>query len=152
MPSLPPLEAAAAIRGHHAELEAGLRERVSALLTAARDGSPHLAARDRVVAYLDGEIVPHAAAEERTLYPAASRGPAALLVEAMLAEHRDLLDRVEAFRRAAGPVDAVAGASAIEAIFVSHLAKENDRLVPALIAMPDVSLGDLLDGMHELVG
>jgi hypothetical protein len=104
------------------------------------------------VAYLDTEIVPHAAAEERTLYPAADAGPAALLVDAMRAEHRDLMGRVTQLRSAPDPIAAVAGASAIAALFASHLAKENDRLIPALLAMPDVSLGDLLAGMHELVG
>ena len=38
------------------------------------------------------------------------------------------------------------------ALFESHLAKENDYLVPALVADPDVELGVLLEGMHALVG
>lgn len=146
------LEAAAAIRSHHAELAESLRERVTALQASARETVPYETARDRVVALLDAEIVPHAAAEERTLYRAADTGPAALLVDAMRTEHRDLLDRVDALRIAADPIAAVSGSSAILALFESHLAKENDRLIPALLAMPDVSLGDLLGGLHELVG
>lgn len=147
-----PLEAAAAIRAHHAELAQGLVDRVAALRAVTREGGSFQAARDDVVGYLDREIVPHAVAEERSLYPAADDGPAAMLVDAMRAEHGDLLGRVEALRGAADPVTAVSGASAIEALFLSHLGKENDRLVPALLAMPDVSLGDLLVGMHELIG
>ena len=49
-------------------------------------------------------------------------------------------------------VEAATTGSAIQAIFESHLSKENDLLVPALVADPRVSLGELLDGMHELVG
>jgi hypothetical protein len=152
MPTDTTLEAAAAIRAHHAELALGLDERVTALYEAARRGAPIEPARDRVLGYLDAEIVPHAAAEEQTLYPAADAGPAALLVDAMRAEHRDLLARVAGLREAADPVAAVAGVAAIAALFHSHLDKENDRLLPALLVMPGVSLGDLLAGLHELVG
>jgi hypothetical protein len=55
-------------------------------------------------------------------------------------------------RGTADALDAVTGASAILALFESHLSKENDLLIPALVANPDVSLADLLSGMHELVG
>ncbi len=152
MPTLSPLEAAAAIKAHHAELHDGLRDRVIALRAAARQNAPYEAAREAIVAFLDAEIVPHATAEEQTLYRAADTGASALLVEAMRAEHRDLVGRVSELRSAADLIAAVSEASAILALFESHLAKENDRLIPALLALPDVSLGELLAGMHELVG
>jgi hypothetical protein len=38
------------------------------------------------------------------------------------------------------------------ALFEAHLWKENELLVPALVADPSVDLGRLLSGMHELVG
>ncbi len=152
MPTLSPLEAAAAIKAHHAELHDGLRDRVIALRAAARQNAPYEAAREAIVAFLDAEIVPHATAEEQTLDRAADTGASALLVEAMRAEHRDLVGRVSELRSAADLIAAVSEASAILALFESHLAKENDRLIPALLALPDVSLGELLAGMHELVG
>jgi hypothetical protein len=152
MSTTSPLEAAAAIKGHHVELHNGLRDRVNVLLTAARQNGPYEAARDAIVAFLDAEILPHAAAEERTLYRAADTGVSALLVEAMRAEHRDLVARVGELRHAGDLITSVSEASAILALFESHLAKENNRLIPALLALPDVSLGDLLAGMHELVG
>ena len=145
-------DAAAAIKTHHAELHAGLRERVIALHAAARENAPHQDARDAIVAFLETEILPHATAEEETLYRAGDVGRSALLVEAMRAEHRDLVVRVGELRRAADPIAAVAAASAILAHFESHLAKENDRLIPVLLADPQVSLGELLAGMRELVG
>ncbi len=152
MPAPSPLEAAAAIKTHHAELHEGLRERVADLLDAARHDCPCEGRGEAVVAFLDREILPHAAAEERTLYRAADRGTSALLVEAMRAEHRDLTGRVGELRSAPDSISAVSEASAILALFESHLAKENDRLIPALLSLPDVSLGELLEGMHELVG
>jgi hypothetical protein len=150
--NLSPLEAADAIRAHHVELHAALRDRVLAVLAAARGGSSPTTPRDDVLAFLDGELLPHARAEEEALYPAGDVGPSALLVEAMIAEHRDIVGRIEALRGADDAIEIVAGASAILALFESHLAKENDRLIPALVARPDVSLGELLSGMHELVG
>jgi hypothetical protein len=152
MSTLSPSEAVAAIKGHHAELHEGLRQRVTAVSEAARSGSADTVERDAVVAFVDAEILPHANAEEETLYRAADSGPAVLLVQAMRAEHRDLATRVDDLRSAADLIAAVAGASAILALFESHLAKENDRLIPALLALPGVSLGELLAGMHELVG
>ncbi len=147
-----PLEAAAAIMAHHAELHDGLHERVTELLDAARHDCPCEGRGEGIVAFLDREILPHAAAEEQTLYPAADRGSSAILVEAMRAEHRDLTGRVAELRSAPDLIAAVSEASAILALFESHLAKENDRLIPALLSLPDVSLGELLAGMHELVG
>lgn len=152
MSTLSPVEATAAITAHHAELHAGLRDRVAALEADARRSPSVAAGRTAVVGYLDTEILPHARAEEDTLYRAGDAGPAAPLVDAMRAEHRDLAARVERLRSVADPIEAVAGAAAILALFESHLAKENDRLIPALLAQPGVSLGELLSGMHELVG
>lgn len=145
-------EAAAAIRAHHVELNADLRARVAVLRDAVRSGTDQGSARDAVVAYLDGELLPHAAAEEAALYPAGDTGTTAMLVQAMRDEHRNLIDRVAALRGTADPLGAAMDAAAILALFESHLSKENDLLLPALVANPDVAVGDLLHGMHELVG
>jgi iron-sulfur cluster repair protein YtfE (RIC family) len=146
------LEAAEAIRGHHVELHANLRDRVLAVRDAVRGGGSAIAARDAVLAFLDAELLPHAMAEEKALYPAGAVGASALLVEAMIEEHRDIVRRIGDLRVAVDPVEIVAISSAVLALFESHLAKENDRLIPALVARDDISLGDLLAGMHELVG
>lgn len=145
-------EAAAAIHAHHAELAAGLRERVAALADAVRAGRPHSEARRALLDYLDHEIVPHARAEEEALYPAGDTGASAMLVRSMRDEHVDLVGHIDALRGADDAVAAVALSSAIEALFESHLHKENDLLVPALVGRPDVSLAGLLAGMHELLG
>lgn len=145
-------QAAAAIRAHHQELHAELRTRVFDAVEAVRGGRPSGDARDAVLAYLDGELLPHAAAEESALYPAGESGPGELLVRAMRDEHRNLIDHIDTMRTTDDGIDVATMATAILALFESHLSKENDVLVPALLADPDVSLATLLSGMHELVG
>ncbi len=145
-------EAATAIRAHHRELHEGLRTRVSVALETARAGRPDGDARESVLAFLDGELLPHAAAEETALYPAGDTGSSELLVRAMREEHRNLIAHVDRLRTASDGIATATIASAILALFESHLSKENDLLLPALLARPDVSLVALLGGMHELVG
>lgn len=145
-------ESANAIRAHHAELQAALRERVAALADAVRAGKDHEPAKREVLAFLDTELLPHAAAEERSIYPAGDRGATAMLVRAMVAEHRNLSGQVAGLRKSPDAIDAAGNARAVQALFESHLSKENDLLLPALVADPSVSLGELLAGMHEILG
>jgi iron-sulfur cluster repair protein YtfE (RIC family) len=152
MPTPTDGESANAIRAHHAELQAALRERVVALRDAVRSGQAPQPAQRAVLAFLDTELLPHAAAEERSIYPAGDRGMTAMLVQAMLAEHRNLIAHVAGLRESADATEAVGSATAIQALFESHLSKENDLLLPALMADPSVSLGELLGVMHEILG
>lgn len=55
---------------HHRALGEQLSARVGAVSAAAAAGQPHEAAVAGLIAYLAGEILPHAAAEEATIYPA----------------------------------------------------------------------------------
>ncbi len=144
--------AAAAIRAHHVELEEGIRSRVTALTDAVRVGASHQAATAELLAFIDRELLPHAAAEEDALYPAGNRGPTASLVGAMIDEHRLIVGHVERVRAARDGVDAATAAAAVLALFEAHLRKENDRLIPALVDDPEVDLHALLEGMHALVG
>jgi iron-sulfur cluster repair protein YtfE (RIC family) len=116
----------------------------------ARQG--HFEQQKAVLDYLQNELLPHAAAEEKALYPAGDAGLTTLLVRSMRDEHENLIAHVEAFRDASDAIQAVALSSAILALFDSHLHKENDLLIPALQADPTVSLTELLGGMHELLG
>ena len=152
MPTLTDAESADAIRQHHAELEAGLRDRVVLLRDVVKAGQVLGPAKRAVLAFLDTELLPHAAAEERSIYPAGDRGVTAMLVQAMLAEHRNLIAHVAGLRESADAIEAVGSATAVQALFESHLSKENDLLLPALMADPSVSLGELLSGMHEILG
>ncbi len=152
MATLSDAESAAAIRSHHAELQASLGKRVAALTEAVRAGHKPEPARLAVLEFLDVELLPHAAAEERSIYPAGARGGTAMLVRAMVEEHRNLVAHVDVLRTPTEPIEAVGTAREIQALFESHLSKENDLLLPALVADPSVSLGELLAGMHEILG
>ena len=147
-------QAAEAVEEHHAQLAGALALKVDALAAVARAGGPlDPEVRADLVVWCRDELVPHALAEERTLYAAAARRPEArLLVEAMLAEHRVIIGLVEDLERAADAVGAAVSAAALRAVFQVHLAKENDQVLPLLVGAPDVSLADLLGGMHELLG
>jgi len=152
MTTMTDAQAADAIRAHHAEMATTLRERVAALVAAVQARQDHLEQQRAVLDYLQNELLPHATAEEKALYPACDTGLAALLVRSMRDEHVNLIAHVDAFRDASDAIQAVALSSAIMALFDSHLHKENDLLVPALMTDASVSLSDLLGGMHELLG
>lgn len=146
--------AAEAVEQHHAQLAGALALKVETLTAVARAGHPlDREVRADLVDWCRDELVPHALAEETTLYAAAAERPEArLLVEAMLAEHVVIIGLVGDLERATDAVDAAALARALRAVFEVHLAKENDQVLPLLVGAPDVSVADLLGGMHELLG
>lgn len=147
-----------AVEQHHAQLAGALTTHVETLLSAVGGiaGSGHDAveqARRQLVDFCTSELLPHAAAEEESLYPAAAAmEPARLLVEAMVAEHRVLEGLVEQVRTTPGPVRAAAAGNALRVLFEVHLAKENDLILPLIAADPSVSLSNILAGMHQLLG
>ena len=147
--------AAEAVEQHHAQMAGALAQRSESLSAAARAGrrADADAARDDLVGWCRTELVPHALAEEGTLYPAAAARPEArLLVEAMIAEHRLIVGLVDELERAADAVTAAEVARALRVLFGAHLDKENRQILPVLVAAPDVSVAELLGGMHELLG
>lgn len=147
--------AAAAVEQHHAQMAARLQLLVENVLTEVESGAAAsaAAAREALVAWLHDDLLPHAAAEEKAMYPAAhgtERGR--LLVDGMLAEHVSIGALVDQVEQAATPVRAAAAARALLAMFESHLAKENELVLPLLASDPAVSVAELLGGMHELLG
>jgi uncharacterized protein (DUF2249 family) len=147
--------AAQAVVEHHRELAAALTGHVNGLLEAAEIGSLRQVwhHRDVLLGWLHSELLPHAQAEEAALYPAAAAQPAGrLLIDGMLDEHRVIAALVAEIEETSAPVAAAAAARALQAVFGTHLAKENDLVVPLLVAADDVSLAGLLDGLHDLIG
>jgi uncharacterized protein (DUF2249 family)/iron-sulfur cluster repair protein YtfE (RIC family) len=145
-------EAAEKVEQHHAEMAGRLDLLTADVVRAARTDRAE-ATRQELLSWLRDELVPHATAEEQTLYPAAAEiVEARLLVEAMLAEHVLIHRLVADLEAASDPVEAAAVARAIETVFDSHLAKENDQLIPTLVASPAYSVAEMLEGMHELLG
>ncbi|MDQ7908302.1 hemerythrin domain-containing protein [Phytohabitans sp. ZYX-F-186] len=147
--------AARAVVRHHAALATTLADHVAALLEAASIGSSRRTwqRRDQPTGWLHAELLPHAAAEEAAMYPCAAAQPGGqLLVDGMMSEHRAITALVGEVETATTPMTAAAAARALSALFAAHLAKENDLILPLLVTAEQVSLADLLDGMHELLG
>lgn len=141
-----------AVKSHHAEM-AGTLQALARRVASAADAETALGARDDLVRWAERDLVPHALAEEKAMYPPAHRDDRArLLIDAMLAEHQLILSLVEGLRTAPSQVEAAAEARALAVTFESHLAKENEQVLPLLAGSPDVSVAGALAGMHELLG
>jgi uncharacterized protein (DUF2249 family)/hemerythrin-like domain-containing protein len=144
--------AAERVEQHHAEM-AGALDALVQQLTSAAGGAGAVEARQRLVSWCRTELLPHAAAEESTLYAAARQlGVTRLLVEAMIDEHQVIAGLVDEVESAPDAVRTVAGARALQVLFETHLAKENDQLLPLLVSSPAHSVAGMLMGMHELLG
>lgn len=134
---------------HHAVLRRGLERRTGALCEAAEHGIVFQQQLQSLQEYLDGEILPHARAEERTLYRAAvnqSRGSE--LVRTLTAEHRELAHLAGRLGPGADGTEAASVSEQIATLFAGHVAKENDLLLPAL-TRSGANLAALLADMHE---
>jgi hypothetical protein len=140
-----------AAEGHHARTAGELAGRTAMLLTAAgRDRDAAERIRAGLVAFFDREMLPHAAAEEAVLYPAARRLPdSRLLVESLIAEHSCPTALVDALRTPSDTTGAAADARALQVFFEEHVAKENGLVLPLLAAAPELRLAGLLTDMHD---
>src|SRR5215831_19402327 len=124
--------AAEALAARHSELQ-GVLDHWAGVLAAADSGRPVRPVRNLLRAFLTDEVLPHARAEERTLYRAARRAPdTSLLVRELIAEHKTLASMAGEFGDPASPAATAARAAAVSALFASHVAKEDSVLLPAL--------------------
>ncbi len=148
--------AAAAMIQHNKTTMRILRAHVESLVTAVSARGPVSASRpalDRLVDWCRTSLLPHARAEEGTLYrPVAASEEGALLIDGMLEEHRAIERLVHDLVHVADPVRAIALAGALEAVVAGHLAKEDEQLLPLLVRSPYIALADALDGLAHLVG
>lgn len=140
-----------AMLAHHDELLGAVATKIGALAESLDDpGRYELAAAD-LAAYLSTDVLSHATAEEGTIYPAAAAEEGlAGTVEQMVEEHRQLARAIERLGNASDPAEALVEARGIGALFASHVAKENQVLLPALVADEAVDLDPLLARMHRL--
>ena len=135
---------------HHALLRRGLELRVGALCAAVEEDAPHEQPLAALRDYLADEILPHAEAEERTLYRAAATGDrGSQLVRTLTAEHGELAGLVGRLRSPADGTTAATVAEWIATLFAGHVAKENDLLLPALTDS-GADLAALLADMHHM--
>lgn len=141
-----------AIRAHHQQLALAVASGAVQVSDATERLGDAGRYRDHFLTLLREEVLPHAAAEERTLYRAGGQVERmALLVQAMIEEHRRLQQLVSDLGTARTPVAMASLATAVRVLFDAHLVKENDILLPALVDA-GTDLAGLLEGMHEILG
>jgi uncharacterized protein (DUF2249 family)/hemerythrin-like domain-containing protein len=149
--ALTEVEALEAMLAHHRTLDEGVRSRALALGQAAASGDPYDSATAELVAYLAEEVLPHALGEEHTIYRTAKSLPElAATVGEMIGEHRRLAAMIDDLGEAMDGPAAVSQAEQIATLFTAHVAKENDILLPVLLADDDIDLAELLEQMHDL--
>jgi uncharacterized protein (DUF2249 family) len=137
---------------HHRVLGTELTKRADAVSGEVSAGRPHGAAVAGVIAYLAEEVLPHAVAEEKTLYPAAvTHAGLAGLVEEMIADHVTLSAGSTRLATLSEGRAAAEQAARIAGLFAAHAARENDVLLPALLTSRSVNLAELLDQMHGYI-
>ncbi len=143
-------EASEVVRAHHRVLSEQLSGRAAAVSEMVTAGRPHQAAVASLTAYLAEVVLPHAAAEEETIYLAAAMQDGLIgTVNEMLAEHNTLSAAAAALTGLADGKAAAGQARQIAELFAAHATKENDVLLPALLAGHDVDLAALLAQMHR---
>jgi hypothetical protein len=134
---------------HHSVLRRGLERRAGALCEAAENGIGFQRQLTTLREYLTGEILTHAQAEERTLYPAATtQARGGELVRTLTAEHRELEYLAGRLQPGADATEAATVAEWIATLFAGHVAKENDLLLPVL-AGSGADLAALLASIDE---
>jgi len=134
---------------HHAVLRRGLERRAGTLCEAVERGVPFERQMTVLRDYLSGEILPHAKAEEQTLYRAASaRGHGGELVRELTGEHYALAYLAGRLRADADGLTAATAAEWIATLFAGHVARENDLLLP-ILTRSGADLAALLADMGE---
>lgn len=142
------------VTAHHAEMSAKL-ESLAAAVAQPGDVVPLASSLSSLLEYLRREVLPHAAAEEETFYAdARDTAGGAALVDALVIEHEDLRARAhvladiydsgtasvpgngEGRLRTQGDARtrAAAQSAVIAALFHIHARKENEIVLPALVA------------------
>jgi iron-sulfur cluster repair protein YtfE (RIC family) len=155
--SLPADEAAALeqVCAHHERLVRQLDEHVGTLITAVVEGDNERirTTRAAVVDYLIGELLPHADAEEDSVYPAARTIPWARAMTDELAHEHVLLNQLtQRLDTEPHPVRAATTAEALRVMFRHHVTSENTVVLPLVAAAPGLSLANLVAALHELGG
>ncbi|MEX2532729.1 MAG: DUF2249 domain-containing protein [Nitriliruptoraceae bacterium] len=146
-------QALESIQQHNAALVGGLVAQTASLVTATQGSTDWTSARDTLVGWYRAKLLPHGDAAQSVLYPAARALPTLEpLIRAMSQEHALLGNLVTRLESADEPSVALVQAGAGQTLFETHVAKENDLLLPAMVAAPDISVAALLAEMLESQG
>ena len=142
-------EIAQAMRDHHAIMVRQLED------LARKIGTDELAwesARDETVTYLVAEVLPHAAAEESTVYQdGAKLENLSKLIESMQFEHTVIRALTDELRESHTQIQALTVAVQAAKLFEVHAEKENRYIIATLELRNDVDLRVILGDMRKLL-
>lgn len=125
---------------HHEAMVAELDELTATFVATPEDDE----AKQRVVDWIHGALLPHAAEEERTSYAAAAGlAEGAALIDAMTREHTTIKSIAQELHESDGALSA-GFARSLYLTFLGHQAKENEIVIPMLLAAPGVSLTNVM--------
>ncbi len=145
------MEAFEAILRHHADLGARASGFAEAVKLAAKTDTGNEQAVADFAAFFGAEILPHAMAEEHSIYPAVAEHPEwEDTVAEMIDEHRRIAAAVEELAAIGDAERAEAESGRIVELFATHVSKENELLLPVLLRDDAVDLVGLLGQMHDL--
>ncbi|TDE88768.1 DUF2249 domain-containing protein [Occultella glacieicola] len=133
------------IRARHAELGSALRARTDALFAAA-GGDPAAAqsARREVQEFTATVVLPHLTRlAAGALARAGEHDRTRLLAQTLTAQQGGIVGAAQSLAHAPDPIAGVAAAGALTALTTAHLADVDDHLLPALAALPGVSLAEV---------
>ncbi len=143
-------QAVEAILAHHRTLVSRVESRVATLV----DSVPtegHAAPLASLVAYLAEEVLPHALAEEQTLYrEAATRPGLGMTVAGLSTEHQQLAAAIDLLATAPDRREAVKWAHTVAQLFASHVTRENELVLSSLAGDSTVDLPAILRAMQTL--
>ena len=150
-------EAKSRMEAHHGQLVAGVADAVQRfeLACLSWDGAEAEAAAAHLESLLEGDVLPHAAGEEVSLYAAAQPLNGAL-VRSLIEEHDTLRGLIAACKastpdlgRPAGRLRYLGLAHAVSALFGAHAGKEDRFITPLLLERtPAGTLARLFAEMH----
>lgn len=144
-------EALSLILDHHRQLCDRVNELVDDLAVAVTNARGYEIERAQLVSYMIDEVLPHAKAEEATIYAEAAKVPSlSTTVEAMIEEHLNLALGIERLARTTNGPDAQRYATSLADLFASHVTAENEVLLPPLVADTTLTLERILTTMHRL--
>ncbi len=142
-------ETARAMKSHHAQMAKELNDLVLAISTSEASWE---SARNAVASYLREQVLPHAAAEESTVYRVGAKEESLkALIDSMLFEHTIIKGVAERIASSNGRDESLVLAAEAAKLFEVHAEKENRFIIDFLEPRNDVDLGAVLGDMHQLL-
>jgi hypothetical protein len=141
-------DAVRAILDTHQRLLDGVAGKVDELHAAVARQEPFERQKAELVAFMVEAVLPHAAAEEHTVFrTAATRSVMAPSVDEMAAEHRRLTALTQALAGASTLSKVLRAADELCSLLASHLSTENEELV---LRLRDEGRADLVEMLVDV--